>query len=62
MTLCETKEKAKPIYHTIILNLAEVIIHSFSILALTVSLLFYCHHQVQRNNTYFHSVRTHTQY
>lgn len=60
MTLCETKEKAKPIYHTIILNLTEVIIHSVSILTLTVFLLFYCHHQVQGNNTHSHSVRAHT--
>lgn len=61
MTLCKTKEEAKPmLYQTIIHNLTEVIIHSLPILTLTVSLLFNCHHQPQCNNTHFHKKHTHS--
>lgn len=53
MTLCKTKEEAKPMfYQTIIYNLPEVVIHPLFILTLTRSLLFNCHHQPQRNNTF----------
>lgn len=59
MTLCKNKEEVKPmLYQTIIQIFTEVIIHPLSILTLTLSLLFNCHHQPQCNNMHIHKKHT----